>query len=489
MLMRAKEFAPAPIHYFAYGMLTDPGNVPGAELIGQAILPNFRFEMFEYANVVPEAGSRVIGTLWKLDRKLLHQLDQVEEYPTLYDRKTVPVFHDGERYEAELYTMTPATRDDAQGSKPSRDYIKSLIRGYRNAGIPLGQIRQSLVRDLDEDAAGMRTLYHTSPTDNRESIMDSGLEPRIQLHTALKRKPGVYMFETLPQAKEWAYFSAATYHEPYDIWRITVPRSYKLIRDLHPEMDIYNAVIGYETIPPESLKLVKRQGVPRGPLRLDPSPPRVPSDITEDELMEGSTHPTICVDVQPEYSGINDGDENPVFPEIIEFVARKQTGPVLMFVNAEDQGLTGDTVSGIKAYWEDTMREITGDEDHQINWGRFTIVDKGYGYFRDFMDDGVEPRLIIKLIRYMYQKRVNDARDLVFPSFSKRTLDETELMHLLEEYDRATFVINWTSVAQLKRFNGAYIVGGGRNECLREVELLMNAFNIRYKRIDSLVYG
>jgi hypothetical protein len=50
------------------------------------------------------------------------------------------------------------------------------------------------------------------------------------------------------------------------------------------------------------------------------------------------------------------------------------------------------------------------------------------------------------------------------------------------------FVINWTSVAQLKRFNGAYLVGGGREECLREVELLMNAFNIRYKRIDSLVY-
>lgn len=49
--------------------------------------------------------------------------------------------------------------------------------------------------------------------------------------------------------------------------------------------------------------------------------------------------------------------------------------------------------------------------------------------------------------------------------------------------------VGWTSVAQLKRFNGAYLVGGGRNECLREVELLMNAFNIKYKRIDSLVYG
>ena len=45
------------------------------------------------------------------------------------------------------------------------------------------------------------------------------------------------------------------------------------------------------------------------------------------------------------------------------------------------------------------------------------------------------------------------------------------------------------SVGQLRKFNKAYIMGGGRNECLREVELLMNAFNIKYKRIDSLVYG
>ena len=71
-------------------------------------------------------------------------------------------------------------------------------------------------------------------------------------------------------------------------------------------------------------------------------------------ITEGSNHPCIVVDVQPEYSGMNDGDENAVFPEIINFV-NKQTGPVLMFVNAEDQGLSGDTVADIKQYWDDTI--------------------------------------------------------------------------------------------------------------------------------------
>lgn len=214
-------------------------------------------------------------------------------------------------------------------------------------------------------------------------------------------------------------------------------------------------------------------------------------------LREGLSHPVIVVDVQPEYSGMNDGNESEVFPEIIKFV-HNQTGPVLMFVNAEDQGMTGDSVHDIQQYWEDTLIEMgygkaeeegedeSGDyyyheAESPIDWRRFTVVDKGYGYFRAFMDQGVEPARIIKMIRYLYQHRLNDAREVEDDDYiaimgSDRLRDEN-------------FSINWTSVAQLKRFNGAYLVGGGREECLREVELLMNAFNIKYKRIDRLVYG
>ena len=97
-----------------------------------------------------------------------------------------------------------------------------------------------------------------------------------------------------------------------------------------------------------------------------------------DLLLEYSrSRSVIVVDVQPEYSGIMDGDENPVFEEIIQFV-NNQTGPVLMFVNAEDQGMTGDTVQDIKVYWEDTIRGEDVDYEanpHPINWSRFEIVE------------------------------------------------------------------------------------------------------------------
>ena len=214
-------------------------------------------------------------------------------------------------------------------------------------------------------------------------------------------------------------------------------------------------------------------------------------------IVEGRGHPVIVVDVQPEYSGMNDGDENSVFPQIIEFVAINQTGPVLMFVNAEQDGLTGDTVQGVQQYWEDTLYELGygkqgeeyWDEDEgyhytepesPIDWRRYEIVDKGYGFFRGYMDQGVPDATIVKMIRHLYQNKLHDARELDYDDYVSIMGDD----RLIDE----NFNVNWTSVAQLKRFNGAYIVGGGRNECLREVELLMNAFNIRYKRIDSLVY-
>jgi len=214
-----------------------------------------------------------------------------------------------------------------------------------------------------------------------------------------------------------------------------------------------------------------------------------------DFITEGRNHPVIVVDVQPEYCGIMDGDESPTCVEIINFVTQ-QTGPVLMFVNAEDMGQTGDTVQSVMQYWEDTVRgeDYDWEEDpdqNPINWQRFEIVDKGYGYFRTWMDSGVSPATIIRVIRTLYASRVNDSRLLFGGEDSEEYEQGMQGLVGAEFQDwmlSDPIIIEWTSVAQLKRFNGAYIVGGGREECLREVELLMNAFNIKYKRIDHLVY-
>ena len=156
--MRFDDFRPAPIYYFAYGMLTDPRIMSEAEYVGTAVLRNHQLEFRGYANVIPGPGN-MQGVLWSLDRKKLHELDLTEGYPTLYDRKTVPVFVNGRRFEAMIYTMTPETRERLEGRPPSRNYIMRLVKGYNAADISLQQISQALAQDgLNEAAMNPRAF-------------------------------------------------------------------------------------------------------------------------------------------------------------------------------------------------------------------------------------------------------------------------------------------------------------------------------------------
>ena len=138
------EAGEMPIYYFAYGMLTDPGYMEGAQPVGGAEARNFQFELLQFANVVPTPGAVTYGALWEVSRQKLRQLDSTEGYPNMYDRKTVPVFCAGKRYEANIYSLTPETRNDYfVGSVPSRDYIRTLARGYKIFGIPREQLVQA----------------------------------------------------------------------------------------------------------------------------------------------------------------------------------------------------------------------------------------------------------------------------------------------------------------------------------------------------------
>ena len=207
------------------------------------------------------------------------------------------------------------------------------------------------------------------------------------------------------------------------------------------------------------------------------------NEIINEKASRG--RPIVCIDVQPEYSGMNDGDEDRTFEAAIRFV-NDSHAPCLMFVNAEQEGLSSDTVADVRMYWEDSGFDPK-------NWGRVEINDKGYGYLRAWMDIGIEDKYIISVIREMYRQKVSDSR-MLFNSNEKKILDylvpvadsiNTEPDTLLDD----PLSVGWTAIDQLKRYNNCYLIGGGRNECLKEVTLLMNAFNIKYKLINELIYG
>lgn len=133
-----------PVYYFSYGMLTDPQLMKGLDMVGVAELPNFEYKMYSWANVEHKPGNKVYGVLWAIDHNVISQLDRAEGYPSLYDRRTYPVYVDGNKIPAEVYIMTPDTLEQVQDTQPSQGYVNRVVRGYNNAGVPMQQLQNAL---------------------------------------------------------------------------------------------------------------------------------------------------------------------------------------------------------------------------------------------------------------------------------------------------------------------------------------------------------
>ena len=190
-------------------------------------------------------------------------------------------------------------------------------------------------------------------------------------------------------------------------------------------------------------------------------------------LSEARTGSTIVVDVQPAYSSaIN------FTPQLMQYLNKQKQ--ILMLINSDEEGFTEDSIQDVKEYW---------DENGFENWNSVKLIDKGYGYLRSWMDQGISEKIIIKTIREMYSQGVIDSRELFeytdnqAKSFSNFIGNEFEDWMLDDGIS-----VEWISVKILKSFSGSYITGGAKNECLKEVELLMSAFNIRSTRINNFIY-
>lgn len=182
------------------------------------------------------------------------------------------------------------------------------------------------------------------------------------------------------------------------------------------------------------------------------------------------SHPVIIVDVQPAY---NDHCKS-VARKLMKFL-NFQNGEVLAYFNGDGSGLTDDNEYNMHQYFIDN-----GLDEDKINDIQF--VEKEYAFFRAWMDEGMSEGDIIKVLRLMNLQGVNDSRDLE-PEDLLDNLFGDDYPH----HDPIYFPdIN---ISQLKRMNGAMLCGGGRHECLKEIQLLMSVYNIKYKLAKNFIYG
>jgi len=189
--------------------------------------------------------------------------------------------------------------------------------------------------------------------------------------------------------------------------------------------------------------------------------------------LEARRKKVIIIDIQPAY-------QNAIFFNLYDFMEflNTQAGEILMYYNGEDTLGMDSKYQMIDFYLDHGFNE---DKLKDITW-----VDKGYGFFRNWMDAGIEDSDMIKAIRHLIMTRTWDSREVSSEEWAKIIPDAWE------DYSREMKIdsinVPNLSVKSLRKFNGALVVGGGCNECLKEMRLLMSALNIRGTILRKFTY-
>lgn len=109
---------------------------------------------------------------------------------------------------------------------------------------------------------------------------------------------------------------------------------------------------------------------------------------------------------------------------------------------------------------------------------RCVFVEKGYGFFRPWMDQAVDPEVIVSVGKEMIRARASSSADLDM-------VDVTACHDLPED----PIHLPYFESDQLLQMSNFETCGGGNNECLAEIELWLEMNSKSFTRLDHLIYG
>jgi hypothetical protein len=186
----------------------------------------------------------------------------------------------------------------------------------------------------------------------------------------------------------------------------------------------------------------------------------------------------LCVvDIQPEYQS-----HIRFLGDFINFLNEnyETLGNLTFFYNGHDTlGMISE--SDYQMWWLEN-----GLDEHIID--QATFYDKGYAFFRYCIDEGIDDDQIVNLIKYMIEKDVTDSRDLdedFWNEFVERFGNE-DIRGLLEFAGDAIHIPDLMD--ELRGYRGVVLCGGGINECLKEVEIALDALGTPYSVLTKYTY-
>ena len=210
---------------------------------------------------------------------------------------------------------------------------------------------------------------------------------------------------------------------------------------------------------------------------MKPSPFRV-----SQEYLKQASKSLIIVDVQPAYERNTPFDVG----EMVEW-ASENYSRVLILWNGPSLGYVNKR--GLISFYFEKTAEYLGDWDAAddmvsdlVDSAKF--FEKGYGFFRGMMDHCYLRKDIIKLVKYMLANKLQDLRVL-----SEEQVEYLGIPGLIfEELEDYGFGIPEELASVLKKWNRSDIVGGDKNECLAEVEILGEAMGLSFNQKKRFIY-
>jgi hypothetical protein len=182
----------------------------------------------------------------------------------------------------------------------------------------------------------------------------------------------------------------------------------------------------------------------------------------------------IVVDIQPEYKSY--------IPFLKEWVAyiNKTKQPITFLYNGED------TLGMVSEYdYQDWLIDIGVKQSVVEN---ATFYDKGYAFFRNCMDKGIDHDDTVGLVKLMYESGVNDSRDLN-KDFWNEYIAQNGSEHLREAMEGSEDCISIPDLMDfLQPYNNITLCGGGIEQCLKEVEIALDALGKKYKVLHQYTY-
>ena len=142
--------------YIAYGSNLNKSQMaarcPQAHYISKGILKNWRLvyrgsESGAYASIVREKGQQVPIGLWLITPYDERALDIYEGYPRFYGKKNIYCYMPGSR---KILAMAYILPDNSRIGCPSSRYIRTVRDGYRDCGLDMAVLDESLLYNKEE---------------------------------------------------------------------------------------------------------------------------------------------------------------------------------------------------------------------------------------------------------------------------------------------------------------------------------------------------